>query len=160
MTFKELNEKMGGGESESDWRRARGGGWIHKSAAVDNDKNIKDDARVYGNARVSGNAQVSGDARVYGDARVSGDAWVSGNAWVYGNARVSGGEWVRPPLFIVGSRFSLTNAKPGYLQIGCQCHTFSEWRKVGPELATRNNFTPEEIAEYAAYLDLFEKIGK
>ena len=148
MTFKELNEKMGGGESESDWRRASGGGWIHKSAAVDNDKNIKDDAWVYGNAGVHGNAWVSGNAQVYGNARVYGNAWVSG------------GEWVRPPLFIVGSRFSLTNAKPGYIQIGCECHTFSEWRKVGPELATRNNFTPEEIAEYTAYLDLFEKIGK
>ena len=148
MTFKELNEKMGGGESESDWRRASGGGWIHKSAAVDNDKNIKDNAQVSGNARVSGNAQVSGNA------------WVSDNAWVYGNAWVSGGEWVRPPLFIVGSRFSLTNAKPGYIQIGCECHTFSEWRTLGPELARRNNLTPEEIAGYTAYLDLFEKIGK
>jgi len=142
MTFKELNEKMGGGESESDWRRASGGGWIHKSAAVDNDKNIK------------GNAWVSGDARVYGDARVSG------NAQVYGNAQVSGGKWMRSPLFIIGSRFSLTNAKPGYIQIGCECHTFSEWRTLGPELARRNNLTPEEIAEYTAYLDLFEKIGK
>jgi len=148
MTFKELNEKMGGGESESDWRRARGGGWIHKSAAVDNDKNIKDNAQVYGNAWVYGNAQVYGNARVYG------------NAWVYGNAQVSGGKWMRSPLFIIGSRFSLTNAKPGYIQIGCECHTFSEWRTLGPELARRNNLTPEEIAEYTAYLDLFEKIGK
>jgi len=54
----------------------------------------------------------------------------------------------------------LTNAKPGYLRIGCQCLTFSDWRKLGPRLAEENGFTPEEIAEYAAYLDLFEKIGK
>jgi hypothetical protein len=67
---------------------------------------------------------------------------------------------MRSPLFIIGSRFSLTNAKPGYIQIGCECHTFSEWRTLGPELARRNNLTPEEIAEYTAYLDLFEKIGK
>jgi len=148
MTFKELNEKMGGGESESDWRRASGGGWIHRSATVEQPENIKENARVFGNAQVCDGARVFGDARVFG------------NAQVFGDARVCDGAWGRSPLFIVGSRFSLTNAKPGYLQIGCQCLTFSDWRKLGPRLAEENDFTPEEIAEYAAYLDLFEKIGK
>jgi hypothetical protein len=109
---------------------------------------------------VSSNAWVSGDAWVFGDAQVFGNARVSGDARVFGNARVSGDTWFKPPLFIIGSRFSLTNAKFGYIQIGCQCQTFGWWKKNGLKLAKQNNFTKEEIAEYRAYIDLFCKIGK
>lgn len=132
MTFQELQQKIGS-QTESDWHQALGGGWIHKSAKVDNEANITENAIVWG--------------LVYGDAQVSGNAWVFGNAWV------------KSPLFIIGSRFNLTNCKSGHIQIGCECHAFDWWKENGMELAKRENFTPEEIIEYTAYIDLFCKIG-
>jgi len=130
MTFKELNEKFGSALVETEWHRASGGGWVQNTARVVDESHIQDDAIVSGNARVSG------------------------------NAGVFGGRWEQSPLFIVGSRYSLTNAKPGHIQIGCECHTFSEWKKVGPAIAEREKFTPEQIAEYTAYVNLFSQIGK
>jgi hypothetical protein len=188
VTFKELQRKIGP-QPQADWHQAKGGGWLHKSAKVDNENHIKEnaivwgavfgnaqvfgDARVSGNAWVFGDARVSGNARVFGDARVSGNAWVfgdarvSGNArvfgdaWVSGNARVSGDAWETSPIFIIGSRLSLTNSKHGHIQIGCECHPFEWW--TGTEaraLAKAHNFTQSEISEYEAYIELFKKIGK
>ena len=109
---------------------------------------VSDNARVYGNARVSGNAQVYGDARVYGNAQVYGDAQVYGNAWD------------KSPLYIQGSRHSLTNCKRGFIQIGCQCHSFCEWRENADEIGVGAGYTAEEIAEYKAYIDLFVLVGR
>ena len=153
MTFKELNEKLGGNENESDWRQAKGGGWIHKSATVEREDLITENAIVW-SGRVSGDARVSGNAQVYGNARVYGDARVSGDARVYGDA------WEKSPLFIIGSRFSLTNAKKGHIQIGCQCKTFDWWLKNGKRLAKECGFTEAEVKEYTAYVKLFKAIGK
>jgi hypothetical protein len=122
---------------------------------------VSGNARVYGDAWVSGNAQVSGNARVYGDAWVYGDAQVSGNAQVSGDAWVSGNAWVKSPLFIIGSRNSLCNAKYGYIQIGCRCEKFHWWLgKEALRLAKDNNYTPAEIKEYRAYVKLFIAVGK
>ena len=153
MKFSELQEKIGT-QIESDWHQHKnGGGWIHKSAKVDASAFIGGSAIVWG--------QVSGDARVYGDARVSGDAWVYGDAQVYGNARVYGDAWEKSPLFILGSRHSLTNAKKGYIQIGCKRETFSWWLSTdGSAFAKDVGYTPDEIAEYRLYVKLFQKIGK
>jgi len=96
MTFKELQSKLSIDLVESEWRQAKGGGWIQNSAKVECEDNIKGDsiimdkARIFGNARVYGKAWVSGNALVYGNAQVTGDAWVSGDAQVLGNAFVAG----------------------------------------------------------------------
>jgi hypothetical protein len=103
---------------------------------------------------------VYGDARVSGNARVSGDAWVSGKAWVSGNARVSGDAWEKSPLFIVGSRHSLTNAKHGFIQIGCHCKEIKWWQENFRDIGKKEGYTPDEIEEYGAYIDLFVKVGK
>ena len=177
MTYKELEDKMGP-QTKADWtQQDNGGGWIHKSAVVDTGVFIGEDAivfsgrvsgnaQVYGDARVSGNAQVFGnawvfgDARVCGDARVSGNAQVFGNAWVFGNARVSGNAWVKSPLFIVGSRHSLTNTKHGYIQIGCHCKTIDWWLENYKDIGQKEDYTASEIEEYGLYIQLFKKIGK
>jgi len=119
-------------------------------------------AQVSGHARVSGHAQVYGDARVSGDAQVSGDALVSGHAQVYGDARVSGDAWNESPLFLLDSRgYGCTNCSRGHLQIGCRCLTFAQWQgEAGKALADQNSFTPAEIVEYAAIVNLFAAIGK
>ena len=134
MKFNELNKILGGLEKKSDWRQASSGGWLHKGAKVDNETQIAENAIVWG--------------------RVSGNARVHGNAWVHGDA------WGTSPLYIQGSRFALTNAMRGHIQIGCYCLTFSEWERRGMELARENKFTADEIREYRAYIELFKKIGK
>ena len=129
MTFEELNTKLAGNEIQSDWRQAKGGGWIHKSAKVENENLILNDAIVWGT--------------------------VSGNARVYGNA------WEKSPLFIICSKFSLTNCKHGHIQIGCYYKPFKWWLgKEALQLAKKENFTKEQIKEYRAYVKLFTAIGK
>jgi len=51
----------------SDWHKhSNGGGWVYKTARVDDSVYLGPGARVYGNARVHGKARVHGDARVFG----------------------------------------------------------------------------------------------
>ena len=177
-TFDELNAKLSGNEKKCDWsQHPNGGGWIHKLARVDSTAFVGSDAivwgKVSGEARVSGhaevsgkawvydNARVSGEARVYGHAEVSGEARVSGHAEVSGEARVYSDAWEKSPLFIIGSRNSLCNAKHGYLQIGCRCEKFRWWLgKEALKFAKENNYTPDEIKEYRAYVKLFVAVGK
>jgi hypothetical protein len=91
MTFEQLKEKIRSKEIKADWHQHKnGGGWRHKGAKVDETAYVGDNAIVWGS--VSGDARVSG-GRVYGDA------------WVYGGA------WEKSPLFIIGTKHSLTNAK-------------------------------------------------
>ena len=120
---------------------------------------VSGNALVYGDALVSGNAQVSGDAQVYGDAQVSGDARVSGTARVYGDAQVSGDTWTTSPLYIQGSKHSLTNCKNGHITIGCETHTFEEWEKNYREIADKNNYTGAEIKEYYEHIKYMIKTG-
>jgi carbonic anhydrase/acetyltransferase-like protein (isoleucine patch superfamily) len=133
---------------------------------------VSGNAQVYGNAQVSGNASVSGDAQVYGnaqvsgnasvsgDARVSGDAQVSGNARVFGNAWVSGDAWETSPLYIQGTKHSVTNCAHGKLAIGCQVHTFAEWKKNYKAIGKAAGYTSAQIEEYGEYIKLALKAGR
>ena len=165
-TFAELNTLLGGGENAANWsQHSNGDGWINKTAKVDTSVYVGSNAIVWG--MVSGDAQVFGNARVYGDAQVFGNAWIYGNArvyghaQVYGDAQVSGDAWVKSPLFVIGSRYSLTNATRGHIQIGCKLATFAWWLSPeGETFGRAAGFNDEEIAEYRAYIELFAKVGK
>ena len=147
MTFLELQEKIGT-QNKADWHQHKNGeGWVHKEAQVNDSVYIGENAIVfsgilYGNAWVSGDAQVYGNARVYGDAQVYGDAWE------------------KSPLFILGSRHSLTNAKYGHIQIGCHCKEIKWWQENFRDIGKKEGYTPEEIEEYGLYIELFAKVGK
>ena len=66
------------GSTPEDWHQhSNGGGWVYKTASVDESADLGPKAWVSGNAQVSDKAWVSGNARVYGNARVLGNAWVS-----------------------------------------------------------------------------------
>jgi len=147
--------------------RVSGDAWVYEDARVCGDAWVAENALVYGNAWVYGNALVYGNAWVYGNARVDGNALVYGNAWVYGNARVSGDArvcgdaWETSPLFIVGSKHSLTNARKGHIQIGCKCAPFKWWlSKDGLAFAKDSGYTAAQIKEYRAYVKLFMAVGK
>ena len=137
------------------------------SAVVSENARVSGSAVVSGSARVSGSAVVSGSAQVYGSAVVSGSAQVcgsavvSGSAQVCGSARVSGSTWVKPVLFLLDSRgYGTTNCKHGWLRIGCQEHTFQDWKSHFSALVRKHNLSKEEIVEYRAIVALFCKIGK
>jgi len=78
------------------------GGFVAKTAEVDDTAYISLTAQVHGNAQVFGAAWICDDSQVYGFARIYGraricdkakvgdNAEVSGNAWVYGNAQIRG----------------------------------------------------------------------
>src|SRR5208282_5270646 len=130
-----------------DWNRHKnGGGWVKTSAHADESAYIE--GLVYGNARVFGDARVSDNARVCGNARVSD------------NARVLGDAWETSPLYIRGSRHCATNAKYGHIAIGCEVHTFAEWLKNYKAIGKVAGYTPEQVKEYKAIIDLFVKIGR
>ena len=135
------------------------GGWLEKDSNLSQEGNarVSGNAQVRGNAWVSGNARVYGDAQVSGDTQISGDAQVSGTARVYGDARVRGGVWEKSPLYIQGSKHSLTNSKPGHLKIGCMEHPVAFWKEQFKAIGGARGYTAEEIEEYGAYIDLFIK---
>ena len=104
------------------------GGWVAETATV------------APTAYIGINAQVSGTARVYGDAQV------------FGTARVYGDSWSTSPLYIQGTKHSITNCAYGKLAIGCEVHTFEEWKSMYKEIGKKNGYTEEEIKEYEGYI--------
>ena len=159
MTLTELKKLHPSATIKTWHKHPKGGGWVENTATVADSAYVGECARVYGNARVYGstqvsdNTQVSGDARVsdnawvygnaqvYGNARVSGDAQVSGDARVYGDARVSGDAWVyggqiRSVVPTYSTTYVANPAKPGFLRIGCEVHTFNQWRDHGLSIAS------------------------
>ena len=165
-------------KAEEQHRHENGRGWVANTATVEATVYVGPNARVYGNACVYGNAQVLdnaqvssnawvyGDARVFGDARVVddarvfGDARVSGDARVFGDARVSGDAWETSPLYIQGSRHSVTNCAHGSITIGCQVHTFAEWKAKYKTIGKAAGYTAAQIKEYGLLIALVIKLGK
>ena len=85
----------------------------------------------------------------------NGDAWVYGNAWVYGDARVYGDAWEKSPLYIQGTKNSLTHSRKGYLRIGCVELKFSEWISNYKEIGKKYRYTADEIKEYGILIRAF-----
>ena len=137
-----------------DYAQVHNNAWVCSNAQVCGAASISDSAVIYGDAKVDGSVCVSGTARVGGTTHLSGLVRVAGDA------RIVDGEWTTSPLHIQGSSYSLTNAKPGYIQIGCELHTYKQWLRLGPKLAKEARFTEKEIEEYMAYIHLFQRVGK
>ncbi len=87
-----------------------GGGFVAKSAKVDEGVYVGPDAMVLGNAVVTGNARIEGHAVVMGNAKVSGDAVIDGFAVVAGNAAVGHEAHVGDSAVVTGSAMVSGNA--------------------------------------------------
>jgi hypothetical protein len=154
MTFTELENKFGK-LNPADWHQhPNGGAWIYKNAKVSEKVPIGEKAVVW-------------DGTIWGgtiwDGTIRGGTIWGGTIWdgTIRGGTIRGGTWKTTPLFICGSRFKLTNSKPGHISIGCECHPFAWWEgKAAKELAKKHDFTPAEIKEYRAYIKLFKAIGK
>ena len=106
----------------------------------------------------NGGGWVQITANVGATCRIEGI--VSGNAWVSGNAQVFGDAWGISPLQIQGSVHFATNCKFGHISIGCEVHTFAEWKTNFRSIGKKHGYTEAQIEEYGAIIDLFCKIGK
>ena len=134
MTFEQLEKKYGKLE-RVDWKQhENGGGWVHKNATITDKVFVGQNAIVW-------SGEISGTARISGGV-------------------IYGGKWSTTPLFLTGSCHSLTNCKPGYIQIGCHCKTIDWWVKNYRDIGKKEGYTDEQIAEYGLYIELFKKIGK
>ena len=141
------------GTTAKDWSQHKnGGGWKHRTAKVDVSAYLGENAQIFGNAQISGNAWIFGDAQISGDAQIFGDAQISGDAWISGNA------WDQSPLYIQGTRHALSHCSRGHIQIGCHQLTIEEWQKRYKAIGRTEGYTPKQIKEYGAYIELFALI--
>jgi hypothetical protein len=79
---------------------------------------------------------------------------------VSGNALVSGNAWETSPLYIQGTKHSITNCAYGQLAIGCQVHTFAEWKRHYKAIGKANGYTEDQIKEYGLHIAHAIKVGK
>lgn len=148
ITFDTLNNMLGGTEKPENWKKhANGGGWKHISAHVD--------ASAVLNGIIGKGATVGARATV-GDWAKVGD-W----ATVGEGAGPIIGHWERSPLYVIGSKYPVCNAKAGYAQIGCKTAPFKWWTSPAGELFAKDHgYNEAEIREYRAIIELMQKIGK
>jgi hypothetical protein len=73
---------------------------------------------------------------------------------VYGNA------WETSPLYIQGTKHSVTNCAYGQLAIGCQVRTFAEWKAEYKVIGKAADYTTAQIKEYGLLIALAIKAGK
>ncbi len=64
------------------------GGWVARTAVVEDSCWVQLNAQVYGNAKVAGRAKILGNSKVFGFACVKDSARVEGNARIFGAAIV------------------------------------------------------------------------
>ena len=127
---------------------------VYGKARVYGYARVYGEAWVFGEAQVSGKAQVYGEACVYGEGQVYGDAQVYGKAWVYGEARVCGGKWNISPLYLQGTKHSLTTSAHDKLIIGCHECSVSHWLEHYAKIGQQEGYTDEQIHEYAIFIHM------
>ena len=159
-TFDEINTLLGGSETAANWsQHANGGGWVRKDAEVHPESFIGGKAIVFSHwrkAKVMRGGVMHGGV-MHGGVMRGGEMW-GGEMW---GGVMWGGVWNTSPLFVQGTRHSLCNAKPGFIQIGCKCMPYAWWKsEEAMKFARANDYTEEQIKEYEAYIALFKKIGR
>ena len=102
----------------------------------------------------------NGGGWVANTATVEATVYVGSNARVFGNAQVSGDAWETSPLYIQGSRHSVTNCAHGSIAIGCQVHTFAEWKAEYKTIGKAAGYTAAQIKEYSHHIAYVIKAGK
>ena len=132
MTFTELESRIGASLVQSDWKQYKnGGGWVYKDAFI-----------------------AESDDIFIGENAVVLRGTIKGGT-------IEGGTWKTNPLYIVGSRHDISNAKPGHIRIGCKCEPFDWWKtKEAERFARDNGYDDEALAEYKEYIKLFARFGK
>ena len=64
------------------------------------------------------------------------------------------------PLQIFGHKHFIQTTGIGQLQIGCDVHSFDEWRKLADELGHKNGYTALDVEIYKLHIEHVAKISK
>ena len=138
---------------------AKIGNWVKTG----NGAVIGDGAKI-GNGAVIGDGVWIGDGAKIGNYVVIGDGVEIGNRVKIGSGVQigSGVEITQTPTYIQGSRFFMSQVTDDGLTIqsGCITKPLSWWRENIRRCAERHKYTPEQVEEYAAYIDLFTRLAE
>ena len=64
------------------------------------------------------------------------------------------------PLQIGGHRHWLLTTPDGRLRIGCEVHSFEEWRELAEELGSENDYSPLDVEIYKLHIEHLAKIAQ
>lgn len=144
-------------------------------------RNLSDEGWIYDNAKVFGNALVSGKAKAYDNSEMSQQSVISGNAEIHDNVKMLGktkldgtaklfgniiidakieindDSWTGITQFN-GSRHWAYQESKDTITIGCESGTIAHWVTNVRTIAEENNYTPEEVDEYEAYVQAFANL--
>jgi len=79
---------------------------------------------------------------------------------VFGKAQVFGDAWETSPLYVQGSKHSVTMCSRTELQIGCERHDFAWWKENAVHLGKSQGYTPAEIKEYLRIIYFAARMAK
>lgn len=146
--------------------RISGNSRIFEDAYVGGNANVSDEAWIRGNAVINGNtlimgeAGISGNTRIRGNVCIAGKARICGEARIMGDAQVCGDYWIKNPLFIVGTKDSITHCAKNKIAIGCEIQSIEYWKNNYKEMGEKYCYSDGEIKEYYEYILLCEKANK
>ena len=90
-----------------------------------------DDSQMWGSSRMSGNSKMFDNAKMWDDSQMFGSSRISGDSKMFGNSKLTG-----KAINIIGIFPWDVTIVDDHMIVGCECHSFDEWR----------NFSNEEIA--------------
>ena len=139
MTIEQLKIYVPTATVETWHQHPNGGGWVHNTAVVPAPLKIPANSFIGEWATVGKGAKVGEGATVGEWAKVG-----------------EGATWNVSPLVIIGTRHLVCIPSAGNMKIGCMEHDIAWWRENGSEVAARENYTTDQVKEYAAYFALAE----
>ncbi len=76
------------------------------------------------------------------------------------SANLRGAKGITLPIISISGSCHTLQYMTGKIKIGCENHTVEKWLKDYKEIGKRNNYTPEQIAEYGEYIKMCAKFVK
>ncbi len=64
------------------------------------------------------------------------------------------------PVQILGHRHFLQTTQDGNLRIGCEEHSFEEWREIAEKLGSKNDYSALDVEIYKLHIEHIERISK
>ena len=104
---------------------------MFESSRMWDNSQMFDDSQMWGSSRMSGNSKMFDNAKMWDDSQMFGSSRISGDSKMFGNSKLTG-----KAINIIGIFPWDVTIVDDHMIVGCECHSFDEWR----------NFSNEEIA--------------